>query len=138
MSVRKGDQDGGKLRVIELCKNLVSYTYDRVHDKTLPKSDRWLMAKSIWYETSSASSKIKRANRIRVSNTDEARQRILLEKEAIGHLDELSFLIDVLHMKGKISDDRADFWGGLCNDTQIAAMGWLKSNVREYKDFLKD
>lgn len=45
MSVRTGDRDEGKLTVIEASKNLIAYTYDRVHDKTLPKSDRWLTSK---------------------------------------------------------------------------------------------
>lgn len=54
MSVRTGDRDEGKLTVIEASKNLISYTYDRVHDKTLPKADRWLMSKTIWDDASAA------------------------------------------------------------------------------------
>ena len=136
ISVRKGDQSPGRIRVIDASRELLSYTYDRVHDKTLPKADRWLMSKSIWDEASAASSKIKRANRIKVENKKEAKTRILLEKEAIGHLDELAFLIDVLHMKHKISDDRAEYWTGLVTKTQNIAQAWLKSNRAAYQAYL--
>ena len=48
MAVRKGDQDQGKLKVIDASKNLLRYTYERVKSKTFPKAERWLMPKSIW------------------------------------------------------------------------------------------
>lgn len=52
MAVRKGDQDQGKLKVIDASKNLLRYTYERVKSKTFPKAERWLMPKSIWDQVS--------------------------------------------------------------------------------------
>lgn len=54
MAVRKGDQDQGKLKVIDASKNLLRYTYERVKSKTFPKAERWLMPKSIWDQVSAA------------------------------------------------------------------------------------
>lgn len=85
MSVRKGDRDEGKLTAINASRLLVEYTYDRVHDKTLPKADRWLMSKSIWDDASLARAKLLRGNAIRVECTEDANERLLLLKEVIGH-----------------------------------------------------
>ena len=94
MSVRKGDRDEGKLTAIDASRLLVEYTYDRVHDKTLPKASRWLMSKSIWDDASLARAKLLRANAIRVECTEDANERLLLLKEVIGHLDSLIANID--------------------------------------------
>lgn len=49
MSVRKGDQEQGELRVITALRELFKYTKERVEDdKTFPKAKRWLIAKAIW------------------------------------------------------------------------------------------
>ena len=138
MAVRKGDQDQGKLTAIDASRILIDYTYDRVHDKTLPKTDRWLMAKTIWDDASKARMYIVTANNIRVESKAEAEERILREKLAIGHLDSLSASLDTLHIKGIISDDRMKYWSGLVNDTQNLTKGLLKSNKAAYKRFLSE
>ena len=138
MAVRKGDQDQGKLTAIDASRILIDYTYDRVHDKTLPKTDRWLMAKTIWDDASKARMHIVTANNIRVESKAEAEERILREKLAIGHLDSLSASLDTLHIKGIISDDRMKYWSGLVNDTQNLTKGLLKSNKAAYKRFLSE
>lgn len=134
MAVRKGDQDQGKIKVIEASKNLCKYTYERVKSNTFPKSERWIMPKSIWDEVCAAHTKIIRANSIRVETSEEARRRMLLEKEAVGHLDAAISLIDICNVLGQISDDRAAFWTKLATDTQILCKAWLKSNRTEYKN----
>ena len=138
MAVRKGDQDQGKLTAIDASRILIDYTYDRVHDKTLPKTDRWLMAKTIWDDASKARMYIVTANNIRVESKAEAEERILREKLAIGHLDSLSASLDTLHIKGIISDERMKYWSGLVNDTQNLTKGLLKSNKAAYKRFLSE
>lgn len=101
MSVRTGDRDEGKLTVIEASKNLIAYTYDRVHDKTLPKSDRWLMSKTIWGDASAARALIIRANAIRVENKADAEERLLLEKISIGHLDSLAAIAKAVDARSR-------------------------------------
>ena len=134
MSVRKGDQAEGVLQVTEKMKDLIRYTHARVRDNSIfPKSERWLLAKSIWDAASGAHAHILRANGIRVENEREADERILHEKLAIGYLDELIALIDTCYILGVISDDRADFWTGLATDTQNLAKGWLKSDRSRYR-----
>ena len=137
MAVRCGDRSRGKLPVIDRMRELIAYTYDRVHDKTLPKNDRWLMCKSIWDATAGAHAAILQANGIRVENRTDAEERLLLEKLAIGRLDTLMALIDMLHVKGKISEDRAEYWTGLANDAQIAAKAWLKNQKSYYREYLR-
>ena len=95
------------------------------------------MPKSIWDEVSAAHTKIIRANAIKVETAEEAVERMLLEKEAIGHLEAAVSLIDTCHCLGHISDDQADFWTGLATDTQNLAKAWLKSNRQSYKELLK-
>lgn len=138
MAVRKGDQDQGKLKVIDASKNLLRYTYERVKSKTFPKAERWLMPKSIWDQVSAANTKIIRANAIRAETAEEAAERLLLEKEAIGHLEAAIALIDTCHCLGLISDNQADFWTGLATDTENLAKAWLKSNRQTYKELLRD
>lgn len=138
MAVRKGDQEQGKLTAIDASRLLISYTYDRVHDKTLPKTDRWLMAKTIWDDASKARQYIVIANSIKVENREEAEDRIFKEKLAIGHLDSLAASLDVLHIKGIISDDRMDYWSKLVYDTQNLTKGLMKANKTAYKRFLKE
>lgn len=138
MAVRKGDQSEGKITAVDASRELISYTYDRVHDKTLPKADRWLMSKSIWDACSKARRHIVVGNSIKVENAEEARERILRLKIAIGYLDDLASLIDALHIKEKISDDRCDFWAGLVTKTQNATKGMLKANKRQYAPFLSE
>lgn len=139
MSVRKNDRNRGsegKLQVIEYSKNLVKYTHDRVKSDIFPKSERWMTAKNIWDMCIGAHTSIIRANAIRVDSRIDAEQRLLLEKEAIGYLDALISLLDVIHVLGMISDDRCDFWTGLATDTQNLVKAWLKSNRREYQSYL--
>lgn len=112
MSVRVGDRKDGKITAINAARLLIEYTYDRVHDKTMPKSDRWLMSKSIWDDANMDRSKLIRGNSIKVENQEEATERLLLLKESIGHIDSLCANIDVMHIKGIISDNRADYWTG--------------------------
>lgn len=137
MAVRKGDQEQGKIQVIEASKNLCKYTYERVKSRTFPKAERWIMPKSIWDEVSAAHTKIIRANAIRVETSEEAQRRLLLEKEAIGHLDAAISLIDICNVLGQISDDQAKFWTGLAAGTQILCKSWLKSNRASYKDLCR-
>lgn len=138
MSVRKNDRNRnseGKLQVIEYSKNLVKYTHDRVKSDIFPKSERWMTAKNIWDMCVGAHTSIIRANAIRVDCKADADKRLLLEKEAIGYLDALISLIDIIHVLGMISDDRCDFWTGLAIDTQNLVKAWLKSNRREYQSY---
>lgn len=136
MSVVKGERKKGTLDVIEASKNLVNYTYDRIKDNEIfPKSERWMMAYDTWRGAKFARSKIIRANSIRVENKTEAEARILLEKEALGHLDDLLDCIDILLMKGRISDSRAEFWTGLVLKTMTPLKGWIKSDKERYKQF---
>lgn len=136
MSVRAGDREVGKLVAIDASRQLIDYTYDRVHDKTLPKADRWLMAKTIWDDASQSRAKLLRANSIKVESREDAEERLLLLKESIGHLDSLCASIDTLHIKGRISDDRAAYWTKLATTAQNLAKGVLKSNRRDYKQFM--
>ena len=141
MSVRKNDRNqrsaDGKLQVIECAKNLLSYTHDRVKSNIFPKNERWLVAKSIWDNCVGAYACIVRANAIRVENSVEANERLLLEKQAIGYIDALIGLIDICNVNGTISDDRADFWTKLATDTQNLAKAWLKANRHEYRKYFE-
>lgn len=111
MSVPKGKRKEGKLDVLDASRLLVSYTYDRVKDNNIfPKSDRWMLATDTWREAMSARRKIIRANTIRVETKAEADQRLLYEKEALGHLEVVLDCIDILHIREKISGDRAEHW----------------------------
>jgi len=136
MSVRTGDRTEGKITAVDASRLLIDYTYDRVHDKTLPKSDRWLMSKTIWDDAANARAKLLRGNAIRVESREDAEARFLLLKEAIGHLDSLCASIDTLHIKELISDDRVKFWTKLATDMQNLTKAMLKANRRDYKHFL--
>lgn len=138
MSVRTGDRSEGKITAVDASRLLIDYTYDRVHDKTLPKSDRWLMSKTIWDDAANARAKLLRGNSIRVESKEDAEARFLLLKEAIGHLDSLCASIDTLHIKELISDDRAKFWTKLATDMQNLTKAMLKANRRDYKHFLDE
>ncbi|MBR4170535.1 MAG: hypothetical protein IKR48_02665 [Kiritimatiellae bacterium] len=138
ISVRVGDRGEKRLTAIDASKDMISYTYDRVHDKTLPKSDRWLMAKTIWDDASMARALIVRSNGIKVENKEEAEERILMEKQAVAYLDSLNSNIDLLHIKGIISDDRAEFWTGLVTKTQNLTKARLKANKNSYKELLNN
>lgn len=138
MSVRKGDRGEGELDVINASRELLSYTYDRVRDTNIfPKSDRWLLAKSIWDCASGARTRIVRANAVRVESKADAELRISLEKEAVGYLDALETLIDLANIKGLISGDRMEFWEGLLVKTLKPLRGWLKADRERYRTFLK-
>lgn len=138
MSVRTGDRSEGKITAVDASRLLIDYTYDRVHDKTLPKSDRWLMSKTIWNDAANARAKLLRGNAIRVESKEDAEARFLLLKETIGHLDSLCASIDTLHIKDLISDDRAKFWTKLATDMQNLTKAMLKANKRDYKHFLDE
>lgn len=137
MSVRKGDREQGKLEVIDASRLLLDYTYDRVKDRDIfPKTERWLLPKSIFDSAVGARSCIIGANGIRVESTEEAHDRLLKEKQAIGYLESLEALIDLCHAKEIIDDKRAYYWTGLVIATMNPLKGWLKSERRRYKEFL--
>lgn len=138
MAVRKGDQEQGKITAIDASRILIDYTYDRVHDKTLPKADRWLMAKTIWDDAAAARRYIVVSNSIRVESKSEAEERMLMEKLAIGRLDSLAVSLDTLHIKKIISDDRMDYWSGLITDAQNLLKARMKATRPAYKKFLSE
>ena len=117
MAVRKGDQEQGKLQVIEASKNMLRYTYD-------------------WEQAVNAHTVIVRANEIRVENAGDARTRLLLQKEASGYLCAMMSLIDTAHMCGVISDDRAEYWSGLANKTLVLCKAWHKKEREKLKAYL--
>ena len=138
MSVRKGDREEGDLEVINASKDLLSYTYDRTKDKNIfSKADRWPLAKSMLDCAIEARSCIVRANDIRVESTEEAIDRLELEKLALGYLGTLETMIDLCHVKGKISDDRAEYWTGLVVATLKPLKGLLKKDRKRYKSFIQ-
>ena len=137
MAVRTGDRGQGELQVLNVSKDLLSYTYDRVKDTNIfPKAQRWLLAKSIWDEAVGARRCIVRANTIRVETSDEAMERLSLEKQAISHLDVLETLIDLANIKELIDDRRTEYWGGLVVQTLTLLKGWLKSDRARYKPLI--
>lgn len=137
MSVRKGDREQGKLEVIDASRLLLDYTYDRVKDRDIfPKTERWLLPKAIFDAAVGARSCIIGANGIRVENTEEAHERLLKEKQAIGYLEALEVLIDLCNLKEIIDDSRTYYWTGLVVTTMKKLKGWLKSDRKRYKEFL--
>ena len=139
MAVRTGDRGYKEddLRVINASKDLLDYTYDRVKDRNIfPKAERWLLAKSIWDNAVEARSCIVKANAIRVETYDEASERLLLEKKALGCLDTLETLIDLAHSKRIIDDRRTEYWVGLVVTTLTLLRGWLKSDRSRYKPLI--
>ena len=139
MAVRKGDQEEGKLRALNAARIMVDYTYNRVHDKNIcPKNEKWLLIRPIWENAMIAQEQLSCANDIRVETKADAEERLLLEKKAIGHMDVLLANIDILNLKGMISDDRAEYWSKLVKDTKFMTQALLKANRASYKKFLKD
>jgi len=138
MSVRKGDrEEKDEFGVIEASKNLLSYTYDRIKDKEIfSKSDKWPLAKEMFNCALQARSYICRANDIRVETHEEAVDRLEFEKIAIGYLGTLETLVDLCNIKGKISDERCEYWISLVVDTLKPLKGLLKTDRRRYKKFL--
>ena len=137
MSVRKEDRKGQHLPVIDKSRLLIDYTYDRIKDnKIFPKSQRWLLPKNIWDNAIGIRSSILHANSIRVESRREAEERLLYIKEAFGYVENLESLIDFCNIKGLISDERADHWESLVDDTVKQLNGWLKEERERYKEFL--
>lgn len=58
----------------------------------------------------------------------------MLEKRVLGYLDSLAAAIDLLNIKGKISDDRAEYWINLVNDVKYPTQGLIKSNRADYRE----
>ena len=138
MSVRKGDREEGDLEVINASKDLLSYTYDRVKDKNIfSKADRWPLAKEMFDCALQARTYICRANDIRVESHEEAVDRLKFEKLALGYLGTLETLIDLCHIKGKISDERCEYWTGLVVATLKPLKGLMKADRKRYKSFLQ-
>ena len=138
MSVRKGDREEGDLQVINASKDLLAYTYDRVKDKNIfSKADRWPLAKEMFDCALQARSCIIRANDIRVETPEEAVDRLELEKLALGYLGTLETLIDLCNVKGKISDERCEYWTSLVVATLKPLKGLLKADRKRYKPQLK-
>ena len=136
MSVRVGDRDEGKLRVIEAMRKLMIYTHDRVKSDIFPKSERWITAKEIWDACAGAYANILKANSIRVECQRDAQERLLAEKIAIGQLDYMIALIDICNQIRMVSNDQAEYWTGLAANAQNMAKGWLKSQRTMYKSYL--
>lgn len=138
MSVRKEDRTGQHLTVINSSRILIDYTYDRVKDnKIFPKAQRWLLPNKIWDNAIGIRSSILHANSIRVESRSEAEARLLLIKEAFGYVENLEALIDFCNIKGLISDERADYWEGLVDDTVKELNGWLKEERERYRSYLE-
>ena len=138
MSVRKGDREEGDLEVINASKDLLSYTYDRVKDKNIfSKSDKWPLASTMFECALQTRSCIVRANDIRVESSEEANDRLELEKLALGYLGTLETLVDLCNIKDKISDDRAEYWTSLIVATLKPLKGLLKKDRKRYKPYLQ-
>ena len=84
-----------------------------------------------------ARSCIVRANDIRVESSEEAIDRLELEKLALGYLGTLETLVDLCNTKDKISDDRAEYWTSLIVATLKPLKGLLKKDRKRYKPYLQ-
>ena len=138
MSVRVGDRQQGKLQVLNKARVLKRYTLAVLkNDKYFPKSVRWMYAQPIYQEMRAACSCIRRANAVRVSDTNnkenEYKYRRMQQVEAYAHLEALLDLIDDVYLARYISGRQAEHWTQLIVETEEYLMAWVRSDAERYK-----
>lgn len=137
MSVRKGDRTVGNLQVLELAKQLVKYTLERVaSERCIPKKQRWVLGDKIASACLNAVTNIRKANSVLVQTHEDYMLRRKYQNEAHAELGALYALVDVALNIYPIPSSTVETWSNLIYDTDEKLKAWMRSDKERYKNVI--
>lgn len=77
----------------------------------------------------------RRANRIRVTCTDEYRERIGLQDKAISRCDDLLDMIGIVRGVYHLSGKRVRYWSQFAIDTRTILRAWRDNDKKRFSEF---
>lgn len=130
MSVRKAERRQSKLEVQNVAEEICKYTLQKIgNQKVIPKRDYRLVGEPMFHQAFSMYTHIIQANEFDLFNAEEAAQRLILQKKAIGELLSLMALVDIVaSLKG--NDKSYQHWAELVLGERELINGWIKSDKR--------
>lgn len=134
MSVRKGERKPGKpkLRALEKAEQLFDYTILKCKsEKIFPKSQRWVLSKSLIDEAAAIVKCISMGNE-KPSTAAEVNERFRCQYQALGHLRAFETFLDAAYRNYPIEEHEFIHWSGLLSDTDAITRSWIKSDQKRY------
>lgn len=133
MSVVKGKQKPGKLRVLYWSRNLCKYTLTVTKsEKFFPKSTRWQYTYKIVEWIEDAHTDILDANSTRCITWNDYLHRRECQINAYGKLEKAAGLLDIVKELGRINGRKAQVFAKLIVNTQDTLTKWANSDYERY------
>lgn len=131
MSVPKSKRSHGELECLTKARELKRHTLSICcNSDNFPKRYRWCIANDIIKEACDICRKIVEANAIRLDKPEEAKRRLLAQREAYELTEMLLEDIDTAYSFFRIPETRIEFWASLVTDTQDLLKGWMRSDKK--------
>ena len=138
MSVPKYKRNENKLQAYVDTINVVRYTINMCENpKIFPKKCRWTICNKLLDNCLDAVVKIRRANKIVAKTSDQAKERLRLEKEVLQHFDALWGLMDIAYNAYNIPTHTIEVWSGLMLTADDRVSGWRKYDVERFRKEFK-
>lgn len=129
MSVIKPNRDESKLEFLLVARELCAHSLNLCKsEKNFPKRDRWVLTGDIAGAAKQILICVKRANRMRNDEADEARDRLKLQTEALGWCDTLNELLEVAKLMPGHENINMEHWVKLTERAATLIMRWKNSD----------
>lgn len=134
MSVLKNEREQGQMEVQTKAFDLVLYTIDNaLKEKIVPKRDRWCLGVRLADTALDIQSHIDMANTLRNDDIEEAKERMIEQRLALGSTFRLMTLVHVTRHLTFFDSKVHEYWTELVKEEQTLLRGWMDSDRKKHK-----
>lgn len=124
-----------ELQVIVLAKRMMKHSILMANNQNrFPKKYRFSLVNAIQDDARNIVRCLLMANHMHTGDTEQLRQRLEYQLEAICLCDLLLLNIEIALDEHCIGDDSCEYWTRLVMDVKRMAISWRNSDMKRYRD----
>lgn len=124
-----------ELQVIVLAKRMMKHSILMANNQNrFPKKYRFSLVNAIQDDARNIVCCLLMANHMHTGDTEQLRQRLEYQLEAICLCDLLLLNIEIALDEHCIGDDSCEYWTRLVMDVKRMAISWRNSDMKRYRD----
>lgn len=129
------DNTQNELQVIVLAKRMMKHSILMANNQNrFPKKYRFSLVNAIQDDARNIVRCLLMANHMHTGDTEQFRQRLEYQLEAICLCDLLLLNIEIALDEHCIGDDSCEYWARLVMDVKRMAISWRNSDMKRYRD----
>lgn len=129
------DNTQNELQVIVLAKRMMKHSILMANNQNrFPKKYRFSLVNAIQDDARNIVRCLLMANHMHTGDTEQLRQRLEYQLEAICLCDLLLLNIEIALDEHCIGDDSCEYWTRLVMDVKRMAISWRNSDMKRYRD----